>query len=96
MVDFAGLTVRELKASGEPGLHRVSWDLTRLSLRISGLRRQPFSEPVVSGMYRVILTVNGTDFAQGMRVDRDPTLPAETPAEVPQTPARKKVNAVDD
>jgi len=96
VVDFTGATARELKVSGEPGLHRVTWDLTRFSLRGIGPRRQPFAEAVAPGMYRVILTVNGTDFVQSMRVERDPTLPAMTPAEVPQVPTGKQANAVDD
>jgi hypothetical protein len=33
IVDYAGKTVRELRASGEPGLHRITWDLGMASAR---------------------------------------------------------------
>jgi len=76
IVDFTGKVVRELKVGGEPGLHQVSWDLTRLSLRLIGPRNVPFSEAVAPGMYRVVLTVDGEELAQSLRVDPDPTAPA--------------------
>jgi hypothetical protein len=33
VVDYAGKTVRELRATGEPGLHKVAWDLSSASAR---------------------------------------------------------------
>src|SRR5262249_37884622 len=35
-----------------------------------------FGQPVSPGMYRVVLTVDGKDFAQSLRVEADPSLPA--------------------
>lgn len=35
-----------------------------------------FGQAVTPGMYRVVLTVDGQEFTQGIRVDADPTLPA--------------------
>jgi len=75
IVDFTGKVVRELQAPGEAGFHRVSWDLTRLSLRLFGERNVPFGELVAPGMYRVVLTVNGEELVQSLRVDADPTAP---------------------
>ena len=95
VVDFKGATVRELKAAAEPGLHRVSWDLTRFAFRV-GPGRQPFSEPAPPGMYRVVLTVDGAEFTRDVRVERDPTLPEVIPVEVPQPREGRKINSVDD
>jgi photosystem II stability/assembly factor-like uncharacterized protein len=64
ILDYAGKTVRELKGSADPGLHRVSWNLTRFA---GGL--------VAPGMYRVVLSVDGEEFSQSVRVDADPLVP---------------------
>ena len=82
--DFKGLVARELKVPAEPGLHRVGWDLTRLSLRPVGPRNQPFAEAVAPGMYRVVLTVDGKEYAQSVRVEADPTLPPTVVTEQPE------------
>ena len=72
IVDGMGKVVRELQAPAEAGLHQVNWDLTRLSLRLFGNRNVPFGELAAPGMYRVVLTVDGTELAQSLRVDADP------------------------
>src|SRR5207249_8944132 len=64
IVDFTGKVVRELQAPAEAGLHRVSWDLTRLSVRLFGQGNVPFGELAAPGMYRVVLTVNGEELVQ--------------------------------
>lgn len=96
VVDYAGQTMRELKAPLEPGLHAVNWDLTRAAFRPimpdftseAGAAPQRssaggippgairFGSGVTPGMYRVVLTVDGKEFTQGIRVDADPTVPA--------------------
>jgi hypothetical protein len=48
----------------------VQWDLIRATPR--GNR---FSEP---GTYRVVLTVNGQETSQPLKIETDPTLPANT------------------
>jgi photosystem II stability/assembly factor-like uncharacterized protein len=83
VVDYAGQTVRELQAKKEPGLHRVAWDLTRGGGRpggeaeAGGPRRFgggfQRGQPVAPGMYRVVLTVDGKEYAQPLRVEADPT-----------------------
>jgi hypothetical protein len=88
VVDYAGRTVREWPAPNEPlkaeaGLHRVSWDLRgvpasrREAGRPSGFRfnlgrGQQQREWVAGGMYRVVLTLNGEELTQGVRVEVDP------------------------
>jgi hypothetical protein len=96
VLDVEGKLVRELRASAEPGLHRVAWDLTRPAARPMG---RPGGEPmqpgagqppaeteetprrgpgfgggqaVPSGSYRVVLTVDGKELTQGLRVEGDP------------------------
>jgi hypothetical protein len=85
VVDYAGKTVRQLAVKNEPGLHRVQWDLRRPSTRsfrdlISGqadpelvMRRGLFTSEVSPGQYRVVLSVNGKESSQGLRVEADPT-----------------------
>src|SRR5713226_8340582 len=65
IVDYAGRTVRELECKNEPGFQRVDWNLKRFA---SGL--------VNSGMYRVILRVDGKELSQPITVELDPDVPA--------------------
>ncbi|MCI0457857.1 MAG: PDZ domain-containing protein [Gemmataceae bacterium] len=123
IVDFEGKTVRELQARTEPGLHRLTWDLTRPAPRPggpggrfrgtgqgggprgggqAGQPRAPaqapageaaaagqrgfrpgfqFGQPVTPGMYRVVLTVDGKELTQHVRVELDPALPGALLAE---------------
>jgi photosystem II stability/assembly factor-like uncharacterized protein len=64
IVDYAGKTVRELKAPAEPGLHRIDWALTRSA-----------SGKVAPGMYRVLLTVDGQEQVQSLQIEPDPVVP---------------------
>lgn len=41
VIDYAGNTVRELQPASDPGLHRISWNLTRQVQRSSGSRSTP-------------------------------------------------------
>ncbi len=78
MQDFAGRTVRELEARTEPGLHRVEWNLvmeeqpTLLEAVTGGERKKVAAPP---GMYRIVLTVDGDEYKQGLKVEPDPTTP---------------------
>jgi photosystem II stability/assembly factor-like uncharacterized protein len=75
IVDYAGQTVRELPVKKEQttaGLHRLTWELVRGSGQRQGPRRGP--TPVAPGMYRVVLTVDGKESTQGLRVENDPLL----------------------
>jgi hypothetical protein len=88
VLDYAGKLVRELPVQTEPGLHRAQWNLTRPAARtfiaaVTGQidpeqafrgRGGLFGTPVNPGNYRVVLTVDGKEYAQGLRVEADPTL----------------------
>jgi hypothetical protein len=64
ILDYAGKQVREFKGPTNPGLHQVTWNLTGFA---SGL--------VGPSMYRVVLTVDGEEFTQSVRVEADPLVP---------------------
>ncbi len=76
--DFAGRTVRELDAGGEPGLHRVEWNLmmqeqpTLLTMVAGG---EKHNVPAPPGMYTVVLTVDDDTYKQGLKLEPDPTTP---------------------
>jgi photosystem II stability/assembly factor-like uncharacterized protein len=81
--DFAGKTVATLPVRSTPGLHKVTWNLRGPGTAIAADAFQPgramgsrngFAAP---GQYRVVLTVDGTDHVQGLRVENDPTLPPD-------------------
>ncbi len=118
VLDHTGATVRELAVKAEPGLHQVTWDLSRTPAgrrSAFGVRRsgqvgpntegrtpntegQPEEPPlegmstrpqgqggpggrggfrgqqVAPGLYRVVLTVDGKEFAHTLRVEPDPVL----------------------
>jgi photosystem II stability/assembly factor-like uncharacterized protein len=82
VVDYAGKTVQELKTSGERGLNHVSWNLARGQARGTAggqpQGRPSFFpvQPVPPGMYRVVLTVDGQELSQGLKVEADPVVPA--------------------
>ena len=72
-----GNVVRELEASGETGLHRVSWDLRGNTPpdQGSGRRRWRRGRRVDPGTYRVVLEVNGERMEQTLEVRVDPDHP---------------------
>ncbi|MFO0807424.1 MAG: hypothetical protein U0746_02240 [Gemmataceae bacterium] len=88
IVDYTGASIRELPVKLEAGLHRVVWDMTRLSARPAiGLatgevppeaifERQGgvFSAAVPPGMYRVVLSADGKDLSQPLRIEADPVI----------------------
>ncbi|HEY7428228.1 MAG TPA: PDZ domain-containing protein, partial [Gemmataceae bacterium] len=79
IVDYAGQTVRELPVKKEgmaAGLHRVTWDLARSTN--TGPRRGRALNAAPPGMYRVVLTVDGKEHTQGLRVENDPLLKTPT------------------
>lgn len=125
ILDIEGKVVRELRANSTPGMHRVTWDLTRVPERPAGTGQrsgsgqaggrgqgqqagaavqpsagqapaagqqpgQPPSgfggfgrggfggfggQPVPPGTYRVVLTVDGKEYSQVVRVESDPNYP---------------------
>ena len=100
IVDVEGKTVTQLRASGEPGLHRVTWNLAPGTdgggkggmgkggkgkgqpptgkgteeqpppLGVPGFAGGRAAPP---GTYRVVLTVDGREFSQVLRLEADPS-----------------------
>jgi photosystem II stability/assembly factor-like uncharacterized protein len=70
VLGYDGKVIQTIPAPGEPGLHRVTWNLMGQNGGQRGRRRfGPRAEP---GMYRVVLTVDGKEYVQGLRVEADP------------------------
>jgi photosystem II stability/assembly factor-like uncharacterized protein len=94
-----------------PGLHRLTWNMVTMASpppegsgqgprQGRGRGRRGGFQIASPGMYRVVLTVDGKESAQSVRIDADPTLPNNLIAEEQQTvqppPRTKKVSDVDD
>lgn len=90
IVDHEGKTVRELRASKTRGLHQAQWDLTRTATATAGARKAAAPKgsppagrapgnapgrPVNSGLYHIVLTVDGVDSNQTLRLLPDPSAP---------------------
>jgi photosystem II stability/assembly factor-like uncharacterized protein len=106
VLDYAGKQVAELKGPAEPGLHRVSWNMLAVQpappaqgAQARGPRRRQGGFALAPpGMYRVVLTVDGKDFTQGLRLEADPTMPSNLIAteQGQGPPPRKKKLVADD
>jgi hypothetical protein len=96
IVDYTGATVRFLEAKNTPGLHAVRWDLGKieglLGMAVGAIApRAPAPKPAPAGMYRVVLTVDGKESSQPLKLQSDPTVPATTIlAEPPPEPPTTK------
>ena len=80
ILDIRGDVARELRGSGEPGVHRLTWDLTRAGPKgpaPPGNARP--AGPVPEGEYRLVLTVDDQVLTQTIRVERDPAAPPTRP-----------------
>ncbi len=82
--DYTGKPIVTLAAPNEPGLHRVTWNLRGsvtgmgVEMLLPARGRGGFgrgAQVAPPGQYRVVLTVDGKEMAQGLRVENDPTLP---------------------
>jgi photosystem II stability/assembly factor-like uncharacterized protein len=110
IVDYSGKTVMEANVSKDPGLHRVVWNMTRTTMRTRQFRialdaqdmprRPPGGVAVTSsapaGMYRVVLTVDGKEQSQGLRIEADPTLAQNVIADEEEEVKPKKPKVDDD
>ncbi|MFO0953230.1 MAG: PDZ domain-containing protein [Isosphaeraceae bacterium] len=95
ILDFNGDPVLDTTVSTTPGLHRISWPLTRPTPPRAGgargpgggggggaggmggfLARRGFGPPAAAGNYKVVLTVDGQEFTQPLKVENDPAYPA--------------------
>jgi hypothetical protein len=77
VLDYAGNTLQTMSnLKTEPGLHMVAWNATRQGGGPGGGgfggRRVP------AGTYRVVLTADGEEQSQPLRVEDDPNLPPGT------------------
>lgn len=82
IVDIEGRVVRVLDVAKEkePGPHRITWDMTAGPAQTKGQKddstaKKPKIEPgsqVPSGVYRVVLEVDGNEFAQTIALHPDP------------------------
>lgn len=81
IVDVDGELVHTLKTINTPGLHYTDWNLTRRvpsqeeAANKKRAREQPQYRPVAAGTYRAVLTVDGREFHESVRVLADPALP---------------------
>ena len=85
--DVNGKRLRQLRAATTQGLHAAQWDLRASSRRPGGRqpggRRPPIrrgGSTVGAGNYRVVLTVDGKEFSQVLKVEDDPNLPPDVRA----------------
>jgi photosystem II stability/assembly factor-like uncharacterized protein len=108
VVDYTGKTVRELELKKEDlaaGLHHVGWDLRISGVRQAigaivgmiggnvGRGRGGPTAPAPPGMYRVVLTVDGQEFTESVKVEADPVLGTSSLlADDEKMPAREKKN----
>ncbi len=85
IVDVTGRTIRTLQAKTDPGLHKLIWDLRTTAQAPEGKAQPkgkappgqaPPGPPASPGTYRVVLTVDGVEQAQNLRVEADPVVPA--------------------
>jgi photosystem II stability/assembly factor-like uncharacterized protein len=91
VIDDLGATVKEIRVPTDPGLHRLNWDLLRTITPdtvtppssqggfLAGIRRGMANGPRLGlaspGSYRVILTVDGNDQTQPLKIEADPLYP---------------------
>ncbi len=85
VVDLFGRTVRELSTETTPGLHQASWDLIGSVVQPDG---KEALKQVGKGTYRVILSVDGQEFSQPLRIEPDPTVPEAVPGPYPDDPRK--------
>jgi photosystem II stability/assembly factor-like uncharacterized protein len=89
--DINGKILRNVKGRKDAGLHRATWDLSRPAAKPKAGGKRPAGDPppgrpgtlggftprpaVPPGDYRVVLTVDGQEYARTFRVEADPNVP---------------------
>jgi photosystem II stability/assembly factor-like uncharacterized protein len=72
VLDIDGQVVRELTADTQAGLHKVGWDLAHAPQRRGrGRAAAQTARPVPSGNYLVVLTVDGREYKQALRIEEE-------------------------
>jgi photosystem II stability/assembly factor-like uncharacterized protein len=77
IIGEAGKVVRKLRISGQPGFHRVGWDLRTEGDENRSFRRGSSGFSVVPGTYTVRLTADTGSFEEAIEVLPDPRLTAQ-------------------
>lgn len=82
LMDVEGNIIRTLKGPTDAGLHRVAWDLVQNASQGKNAQRgrpmagsPPPGRPVSSGIYKLLLVVDGSEFASTIRIENDPNAP---------------------
>jgi hypothetical protein len=84
VTDYDGATVYSASVPTDPGLHRLTWSLTRPAPQRPGPRPTGLAGlfggrgrgfPAAPGTYRVVLTVDGQESSQPLKVEPDPAYP---------------------
>ncbi len=72
VLDIQGQLVRELSSETQPGLHKVVWDLRHAPVRRGrGQQSEQESRIVTPGSYLIVLTVDGHEYQQALRVEEE-------------------------
>ena len=76
ILDANGGLVRDIDVSKkkDAGMHRIGWDLVAGPAPKDDKTKPftPFGQPVKPGVYRVVLTADGVEFARNVTVEADP------------------------
>jgi photosystem II stability/assembly factor-like uncharacterized protein len=81
ILDYDGSTLSDQRVPNDPGLHRLTWNMARGlggggprggGVGGGGFRRMQMVPP---GTYRVVLTVDGKETTQPLKVEADPNYP---------------------
>jgi len=86
VLDYDGVPVYETRVPTDPGLHRLTWNLNRPAPprpgggpggggggRFAGLFRR--TVPAAPGTYKVVLSADGVESSQPLKVEPDPAYP---------------------
>jgi photosystem II stability/assembly factor-like uncharacterized protein len=85
VLDITGAVVRTLQGPAKAGMNHINWDLSRTPTKlVKGKTKGKMigkgpgfggpGAPVLAGAYRLILTVDGVDYAQTLQIEGDPNL----------------------
>ena len=70
VLDIEGKTLSQWNGTKTAGLHKTTWDMTRPGAGGKGGRG-----PAPAGDYRLMMSVDGQEFSQVLRLESDPNLP---------------------
>jgi hypothetical protein len=81
LIDINGKNIRTLTPTKDVGFNRVSWDLRQMGAIPRGMTAEQMAgsnfgnrllEQTPAGSYRVVLTVDGTEYSQVLTIENDP------------------------